>query len=335
MKLFGKSGTDLLPMLNQGRAGIEALMQQGKDLGVVMSGPQVEAAHKLYLEHKKLDEAMSGVTIQIGLFLMPLITQLMNFILGTAVPAIHKMGDYFMTHLYPALQQVYAGFMQLIGPALKYIQTHFEDLKPVLIAIGIVFLIVLGVVVVAIGLVVLAIVGLVAGITWLSGQLRAHADQWAANVQNFIIGAIKGFLSFIAFFHDLPGKITQAAAGMWDGIWHGFLGMLNGIIRAWNGLHFTIGGGSFLGQQIPSHTFYVAQLPYFHQGGLVPGSGDMLAMLQGGERVLSRDQVRSGVGGGGRGDVHIHIESGAFIDGPSVDQLGRVLAERWSFAPGT
>lgn len=44
MRLFGKSGADLIPFLNQGRAGIQELMQEAQRLGVVMSEDFAKAA---------------------------------------------------------------------------------------------------------------------------------------------------------------------------------------------------------------------------------------------------------------------------------------------------
>src|SRR6266705_794130 len=79
MKLFGKSGTDMLPILNQGSAGLRKMMEDGQAMGAVMSGPQVEAAHKLYLEHKQLETAIGGVTTQIGVGLMPIAIAFMGF----------------------------------------------------------------------------------------------------------------------------------------------------------------------------------------------------------------------------------------------------------------
>jgi len=142
------------------------------------------------------------------------------------------------------------------------------------------------------------------------------------------------FNSMIGFVQGLPGAIARAASGMWDGIWTGFRATLNRLIGMWNALHFTIGGGDFFGQQIPSHTFYVTQLPYFHQGGIVPGSGNVLGVLQGGERIIPRGAAQSSFGGG-EVHTHFHIDSGAYIDGPSLDMLANKLVQRWRYAPGT
>lgn len=309
MKLFGKSGTDMLPMLNQGRAGIEGMMKAGQAMGDVMTNDQVAAAHKLALEHKQLDTALAGVTNQIGLFLMPIMTSLMGFVVGTAIPAIQRLGAYFMEHLWPAIQQVGAAFMGILSPALKYIQTHFDQIKPVLIAVGVIFGIMLGAAVIAIGLVVLAVVGLVAGITWLAGQVEVYLPR------------------IIGFFQNFRGNIASAAVGLWDGIWAAFRGMLNRVVGAWNSLHFTIGGGSFAGVNIPSMTLGLPQIPTFEFGGTVPGLGPQLAVVHGGETITRR-------GAAAASEIHIHIDRGAYMDGPAVDKLANIIALRLSYATG-
>lgn len=335
MKLFGKSGTDLIPLLNQGSAGIQDLMKQATAAGTAMSGDAVTGAHNYFLEQQKLNQQTQGLTVQIGTFLMPIMMKITDFILTGLIPAVRQGWSWFKEHLYPALVQVYSGFMQLIGPAITYIKDHFNDLKPVLEAIGIVALVALGIVVLAIGLVVGAVVGLVFVITWLSGQLRQNADSWSAAVQNFVIGGINNFRNFVSFVTGIPGNVKGAIAstahGMWDGIWDAFKSMLNRVIGAWNSLHFTIGGGSFAGQNIPSMTLSVPHIPYFHMGGMVPGSGDVLAMLQGGERVLSRSEA----GGYRQVIVHQHFEGMVYAEGPQLDNFANTVAQRLQFATGT
>ncbi len=341
MKLFGKSGTDMLPMLNQGRAGIEQMMAAGQKMGAVMSNDQVKAAHDLEMQHKKLDTAMAGVTLQIGTFLMPVMATIMDFVVAKAIPAIQSLGQYFMEHLLPAIKQVWAFFMEALGPMITYIKGHFDSLKPVLIAVGVVIGIMLGAAIIVIGLVVLAIVGLVAGIVWLASQVTSWLPYigrffqgLGTDVHNIIEGVKSKFNDLVSFFRGLPSSLASAASGMWDSIWLGFRATVNNLIRMWNSLHFTIGGGDFFGQQIPSHTFYVTQLPYFHQGGIVPGSGNVLGVLQGGERIIPRGAAQSGFGGG-EVHNHFHIDSGAYIDCPSLDMLANKLVQRWRYAPGT
>ncbi len=43
MQLFGKSGTDMIPLLDKGSAGIEELRAKAQELGIVMGNDDVEA----------------------------------------------------------------------------------------------------------------------------------------------------------------------------------------------------------------------------------------------------------------------------------------------------
>lgn len=44
IELFGKAGQDMIPFLNQGASGIDALTEKAKELGIVMSGDLVKSA---------------------------------------------------------------------------------------------------------------------------------------------------------------------------------------------------------------------------------------------------------------------------------------------------
>lgn len=47
MALFGRSGAELLPLLNEGSAGIEALRQKARDFGITLTEEDVKAAEQL------------------------------------------------------------------------------------------------------------------------------------------------------------------------------------------------------------------------------------------------------------------------------------------------
>ncbi|MEN6385517.1 MAG: hypothetical protein ABFD79_10000, partial [Phycisphaerales bacterium] len=47
MKVFGKSGTSLLPMLEKGAAGLDELMEEAKQLGLVLSSEDAASAEEL------------------------------------------------------------------------------------------------------------------------------------------------------------------------------------------------------------------------------------------------------------------------------------------------
>jgi hypothetical protein len=61
MKIFGRSGADLIPLLNQGKAGLAEAAKEGRAFGVVIGKEAAEAAERFNDNLKRLkDGALSG-----------------------------------------------------------------------------------------------------------------------------------------------------------------------------------------------------------------------------------------------------------------------------------
>lgn len=138
---------------------------------------------------------------------------------------------------------------------------------------------------------------------WFAGpfvDFFKDAWQWikdrATDAWQWIVGVWDGA---VAFFRDLPGKITSAASGMWDGITNGAKAAINWLIDAWNKLDFGIhialpwwaGGYHFDVNDI------IPDIPRLATGGTIVNDG--LAFVHAGERVVPAAEVRRGGGGGG------------------------------------
>ena len=65
-KVFGRAGTELLPMLNDGAKGVFALMRRHHELGLEMSGPAAHAAVELGDNLADLKEQVFAMAEQIG-----------------------------------------------------------------------------------------------------------------------------------------------------------------------------------------------------------------------------------------------------------------------------
>jgi len=98
VKLFSRSGTDLLPLLNQGVDGINAFMDAGRKSGAVMSDSQVKAAHEAFLAHKKFDQVVTGLTNRLAIGLLPAMTRVFGYITDTAVPGVQHMVAWLGKH---------------------------------------------------------------------------------------------------------------------------------------------------------------------------------------------------------------------------------------------
>lgn len=74
--VFGRAGTTLLPFLRQGAEGIEAMRQEARDLGFVLSAESTVAAEELTDSLNRVSKITVGLRNQIGAKLLPVATQL-------------------------------------------------------------------------------------------------------------------------------------------------------------------------------------------------------------------------------------------------------------------
>jgi hypothetical protein len=82
MQLFGKSGTDLLPLLEQGGNGIQALMQEAARLGYTMTAGDAKAALDLSKAMSELWHSVRMVAFQVGAALAPALLPIIEHIRG-------------------------------------------------------------------------------------------------------------------------------------------------------------------------------------------------------------------------------------------------------------
>jgi TP901 family phage tail tape measure protein len=85
MQLFGRSGTALLPMLEQGAAGIEALQAEARALGLTMSSEDAKAAEDFTDALGRLWKVVKMTTFQVGAALAPALKQLSGWVTKVVV----------------------------------------------------------------------------------------------------------------------------------------------------------------------------------------------------------------------------------------------------------
>jgi len=78
MKIFGRSGTQLLPLFEKGAAGIDELTNEAKKLGLVMSGEDAASAEELNDAMNRMWRTMKMAFANIGASIAPIITDLSN-----------------------------------------------------------------------------------------------------------------------------------------------------------------------------------------------------------------------------------------------------------------
>lgn len=107
------------------------------------------------------------------------------------------------------------------------------------------------------------------------------------------------FGRIVNFVAGMPGKISHAASGMWNGITAAFKGAINSIIGGWNSLQFSVPGFKVGPVHFGGFTLGVPDIPYLAKGGIT--SGPTLAVVgdnPGGREAIVPLPRNGGLGGG-------------------------------------
>jgi len=86
--IFGRAGTQLLPMLSDGKEGVLALMEEAKRLGLVMSEEDAKAAAALTDAWTRLASSLKMLAVQVGAALAPNMKRLADWVRGNIRPTI-------------------------------------------------------------------------------------------------------------------------------------------------------------------------------------------------------------------------------------------------------
>lgn len=113
MKDFGRGGLALLPILNQGRKGIEDLFGEADKHGQLFSQKDLDAGKEFSRAMRDLKEAITGAFIQAGRVVIPFVTDLAH--IGTDITDL--------THKFPAFGKVAeAAFIAATGPLVPFVK---------------------------------------------------------------------------------------------------------------------------------------------------------------------------------------------------------------------
>jgi hypothetical protein len=97
IKLFGRSGSELIPFLNLGRAGLAELRKEAERLGIVMSDSDAAASDKFKDALVSLKASVQGVGMTIGKILIPAGQQIIDMftrLISGVTEAMNKNGPF-------------------------------------------------------------------------------------------------------------------------------------------------------------------------------------------------------------------------------------------------
>lgn len=195
MEIFGKSAQELNPLIETGRAGIEAYAQEAHDMGAVLDQDALGSLGEMNDSFDRLEQAGIALKNTIGVMLAPAIT--------AVTTAITNLSQWFH-NLDPEMQQTIltiTGLVVAIGPAIAIVLKVIETVK--------------------------ALKTLIAGV---SAALNLAAVGPIAG----IVAAIAAVIAIGVLVYKHWDEIKEWAVGLWESIKETFGKIKEGIANAWN-----------------------------------------------------------------------------------------------------
>lgn len=105
--LFGRAGTQLLPMLANGAAGLREMRQEARDLGIVMSEDDARAAAEFNDNMTRLNARIDAVKFNVARALIPSLLELQEWLGPRLTLASLWLADVWRERVAPAMTSVW------------------------------------------------------------------------------------------------------------------------------------------------------------------------------------------------------------------------------------
>jgi TP901 family phage tail tape measure protein len=202
MGLFGREGTGLIGVLQDGARGLEAVRARSRELGLGMSTQDAQAAKALNKEWRLLQAQFKMISVQIGAAVAPVLRHLLSVvqpIVGTVIRWVRENRGLITTIFTVALGIVALGTaVGALGGAIAIASTAFGILATVVGAVGSV----LAFLVSPAGLITLAAVAMLAA----AGAVFYFSGAW-----DDMLRLVRGPLAQLGqFFASTWGGIADA-----------------------------------------------------------------------------------------------------------------------------
>jgi len=238
MMIFGRAGTQLLPMLANGAAGIEALQEEARALGLTISTETAADAAELTDTWNRLWRVLKNGAFVIGSALAPLIISLTRTVMRITLRVV----DWIKRNrqLVVGAAKILALFVAvgaalfIAGGLIAAIAAGFGVLATIVSTVGAVLgvvVTVLGALLSPIGLAIVAVVALGAAILKWTGAGSA-ALTWLSEkfgkLRDFVGDIVGGIVDALA-----AGDIALAVKVLWAGLKVAWQKGTDGLERLW------------------------------------------------------------------------------------------------------
>ena len=282
--LFGRSGAEMMPLLNGAAGSVEEMKKQAHDLGLVMSDESIDAGVAFTDTMDQLQRSFKTAVAEIGVQFMPVITKFADFItanmpaiqafisnafgvastvIGTAVNWISVIIDAFQKFFNKARDSLggVEGLFEKLSPVLDNLKGAFqkfmdsvgpiwESLKTLFESLEPILImigaIVGGILVTAFGLAISIFTATVAAIGPLINAVINIVDI-VVNMVNVVVALLTGdFAGAWEYLGDIAESTKELFFNIFDGIVTFISTFVTTIIDFFHGLYMTLVGNSII-----------------------------------------------------------------------------------------
>jgi len=194
MELFGRSGAELIPLLNEGSSGIGKLREEFVELGAQIDGPMAAQFEQLNDDELRVRTALKGIRNEVVIALLPTLKEMVKGLLGW----IKANRALIRQKLQVILKQL-VGMLKLFAKTVAFVIENWRTLLVLLIGAKVLA-----------GLTKLVILYKTLGKAAFLSGLKAAAGWVLATLPLLLIGALVA--SAIIFVLDMFGVFGEAGS---------------------------------------------------------------------------------------------------------------------------
>lgn len=226
-ELFGRQGSELMPLLNGATGSVEEMKQQAEDLGLVLSDDAVDAGAAFTDVMDQTQRMLASVTTTIGVSLMPVIQSFLEWVMEY-MPQIKKVFGV----VFGIMETLVTGFVDVLGTLISWLQTWFNENEEVLTSIKESFLTFFEIV-----------KDFFSGFVEFAQMIWDMFGENIMNVTTIIFDTIKGIISsvfevikgilevFTGIFTGDWSMFSEGLKTIWDGLWKLIKSILSGAVK--------------------------------------------------------------------------------------------------------
>ena len=223
-EVFGRAGTQLLPMIMAGQAGMEQLRREAERLGLIFDQETADKAAVLTDALNSMKRGLGAIVVQIGSAVAPVFSDLaltLSNMAGGIAKFIKENGDMVRAVLKGAVAVTAIGGVLIgLGTTLQIISFSFAGLTGAVSAVVRPFVTLGSAVVTAVAQFAMLTAGIVVYAATSIASATAAAAAWAiANAPLVLLGIavaglVAGVVTLAGGFSQLGGTISSALSGV-------------------------------------------------------------------------------------------------------------------------